>query len=319
MFTMDHNIWWRTLGLSTSVSTPHDVLIQVFSIPDNLVLHETLYTNQEQMVVAALVGASETSVVTGLTELVRRLGKGEGVSSTVPVAFSRTMKAHDMEEALRVVRTEVALEAKVAFVKGTDVLSVSKDPTGESDISKEASRALVRALAASCLGEDLRRMVESHNRDRTANEALTFDEFTQWLHAEVGGKFPLTSYLKGLGALLVGRVWSSDTYSMRLADLKLQGRKVANTIALYADGHKPYLIAKWKAWFGEGPRSGDGGSSGASELEAKGEEELDTEIEDEVASWKKAAMLRLEPWARPDGMGIAIAKAQQEARERWTE
>ena len=150
------------------------------------------------MVVAALVGASETSVVTGLTELVRRLGKGEGVSSTVPVAFSRTMKAHDMEEALRVVRTEVALEAKVAFLKGTDRLLVGKDPTGESDISREASRTLVRALAASCLGEDLRRMVESYNRDRSADEALTFDEFTQWLHGEVGGKFPLTSYLKGL-------------------------------------------------------------------------------------------------------------------------
>ena len=163
--------------MSTSVSTPHDVLIQVFAIPDNLVLHETLYTIQDDIVVAALKGASESSTVTSLTDLARRLGKGEGVGG--PVALSRNMLSHDMEEALRVIRTNVVLETHVSFVKGTDVLTVGKDPTGESDISKEASRALVRALTASCLGEDLRGMIEAYNRGAT--ESATFEELTHWL------------------------------------------------------------------------------------------------------------------------------------------
>ena len=307
MFTMDHNIWWRTLGLSASVSTPHDVLIQVFRIPDNLVLHETLYTIQGNELVAVLKGASNTSVVTSLTELAVRLGKGEGLDK--PVVLLRNMLSHDMEEALRIIRTYVALVAEVSFVQGTDVLRVGKDPKGESESSKEASRSLVRALSASCLGEDLRGMVDENNR--SSAKAATFDELTHWLHGEVGGKFPLTSYLEGLGSLLSGKEWTADTFSMRLADMKLLGGKVASTSALYMEGHRPNLISMWKTFFGEGPRSGEGGGS---KVESKGDEEFEREIEEELSAWKEAEVLKLEEWERPGNFQLVIEKATKEAR-----
>ena len=168
-------------------------------------LYETVYTvvqvGQQQTLVAALKGASNTDTVTRLTDLAVGLGKGVGVEKSV--VLSRDMEPHVMEETLRVIRTHVALITNVTFVKDTDVIAVDGDPTGEAENSKAASRALVRALMASCLGDELRGMIEAYHR--TAEKPATFDELTHWLHGEVGGKFPLSSYLEGLGSLLAGR------------------------------------------------------------------------------------------------------------------
>ena len=266
---------------------------------------------EEQLhLVAALKGVSNTSIVTKLTELAGKLGKGDGLDK--PVLLLRNMLAHDMEEALRVVRTYVALVSNVSFVKGTDVLAVDKDPTGESEDSKEASRALVRALTASCLGEELKGMIEAHNR--TSEKSVTFDELTHWLHGEVGGKFPFTSYLDGLGGLLSGRAWNSDTFSMRLADLKLLGDKVASAIALYMDGHRPYLVSKWKAFFGEGSRAGDGGAE-ESESKMLDDDKFEKELEEEVEVWKRGEIRKMEEWERPGNFHLVIEKARRDAEE----
>ena len=183
------------------------------------------------MLAAHLQVVSHAGRVNQVTDLVARLGRGEGLDK--PVVFTRDMENHTLEKNIKVVKDQVSLMASVELLNNTYIVSVNKDPKGSSKDSKEVSRALARALTVSCLGEDLKAMVETHNG--LSMEPVTFDELVHWMKGEVGGKYPLSSFRDGLRQEFAGKEWGKDVLHLRLAELKQMEGQVANALALYME------------------------------------------------------------------------------------
>ena len=259
------------------------------------------------MLAAHLQVVSHAGRVNQVTDLVARLGRGEGLDK--PVVFTRDMENHTLEKNIKVVKDQVSLMASVELLNKTYVVSVNKDPKGSAKDSKEVSRALARALTVSCLGEDLKAMVETHNG--LSMEPVTFDELVHWMKGEVGGKYPLSSFRDGLRQEFAGKEWGKDVLHLRLAELKQMEGQVANALALYMESHQPYLCESFKT-FDHKPEDfpEDGGAD--SSLEAKLEKEAN--VEAQFAVWRAAEDAKLEDWMIDDNFRLLLAKAQADAK-----
>ena len=104
---------------------------------------------QENSLADHLGKASVEAMVTGVTELMARVAKGEG--SEKPMHLDRVMQSHTLERFISRIKTMVSLLPNMEFKKNSYVLIVNRHPgEGEDKISKEVSRALARALTTNC-------------------------------------------------------------------------------------------------------------------------------------------------------------------------
>ena len=247
-------------------------------------------------------------MITRVTDLIARLAKGEG--SIKPMLFERDMASHTLEKNIRLVKSRVSLLASIGFKKNSYVVVVTGDPSGgDNKVSKAVSRALARALTASCLDEDLRAMVETHNGSVT--ESVTFDELVRWMKGEVGGKYPLTSFRDGLKLEFAGKAWTKEVLHLRFAELKQMEARVANTLALYMESHKEYLVATWKSFSPE--QEAILWEDGLESMEDS-KEEREADLEAQFAEWREGEYAKLEAWVHHDNFNDLLAKAKAEAK-----
>jgi hypothetical protein len=265
---------------------------------------------QENVLADHLDKANLAAMVTGVTELMAKIAKGEGAEKAV--RFERDMPSHTLEKYIGRVKAKVSLLPSMEFKKNSNVLVVNKhEGGGEDKLSREVSRALVRALTASCLGVDLRHMVETHNN--SVSDTVTFDELVKWMKGEVGGKYPLTSYRDGLKGAMVGKVWTLDVLHLRFTDMRQMMSRVASTIGLYIMSHREYLLSKVKLYSGENVSR-----HFESEVEAMvddSEESKEELAQAKYAVWLSGEYDKLEAWMRPNtGTAALFEKAQNEAK-----
>ena len=259
------------------------------------------------MLAAHFEGASHANMVTRVTDLLANLAKGTG-SLKYPIMFERDMASHTLEKMIKAIRSQVTLIAGIKFKLNSYVVSVNDDPAAKA--SKELSMALARALAASCLGEDLKAMVETHNA--TEEEPVTFDGMVRWMKGEVGGKYPLSSFREGLKQMFVGKAWTKEVLHLRFAELKQLEVTVSNTIALYIEAHREYLMTMFRLFYPEVEGQPDM-DEGAAVLESKQKVEKEKRIEERFSVWKEAEYAKLEGWVHPNNFEALLAKARAEA------
>jgi hypothetical protein len=161
------------------------------------------------------------------------------------------------------------------------------------------------------LGEDLKAMVETHNG--SAADSVTFDELVRWMKGEVGGKYPLTSFRDGLKQEFANKAWTKEVLHLRLVELKQIEARVSNTLALYMEAHREYLIATWRAFSPEQEALLDEDEED-SNLETKQHREREASLEAQFAEWREEEYAKLEVWVHPNNFADLLAKAEAEAK-----
>jgi glycine/D-amino acid oxidase-like deaminating enzyme len=112
--------------------------------------------------------------------------------------------------------------------------------------------------------------------------------------------------------MFAGKAWTKEVLHQRLAELKQVESTVANTIALYIEAHRDYLIAMFRSFSPEMEGSPDEDEV-VSAQESKQKNEREKRIEAQFAEWREGEYAKLEGWVHPNNFQALLAKAKAEA------
>ena len=140
---------------------------------------------------------ADNSMIQQLTKLMADMG-GRVKNK---IRMSRTTEPSRYDVMVKELRRSISLVPGVRFVGTTNEITVEGDYGPQGQRSLRVSRALAAALIASCLEDDLQASAESGNALVEDGNKSTFAELLGWMMGEMGGDYPLTDYIEGLGLL----------------------------------------------------------------------------------------------------------------------
>ena len=161
------------------------------------------------------------------------------------IRMSRTTEPSKYDVMVKELRRSISLVPGVRFVGTTNEITVEGDDGPQGQRSLRVSRALAAALIASCLEDDLQASAESGNALVEEGNKSTFAELLGWMMGEMGGDYPLTDYIDGLGLLFKDESWTSARANLLLNKLHEVGVNFAATLSLFLKRHEVELLKAW--------------------------------------------------------------------------